>query len=162
MNRLKHLIFAVVLTSTLTAAAQPPQGGRGGKRPDRTEWMRKMKQLKHEFIIKEIGLSAAQQKDFFAAYDAKENERFEAERSVRKAERELQQKANASEADYLSVINLQYELGDKINQIEKKYRTKFESILTKKQMFRLRDVERDFQKMLNEKRSQECPPPPHK
>lgn len=155
---IKRLLLALCIISTLTLSAQQPHRRGGDRRPARTEWMRKMKQLKHEFMTRELGLSAEQQKAFFALYDAKEDERFQAERAVRHSDRALFDRVDdASDSELDAAIEAQYELDSKLAQIEKKYVLKFRKVLTRQQLFKLRHVEREFQKMLMERRNQSCP-----
>lgn len=155
---IRRLLLALCIVSTLTLAAQQSQHRRGDRRPDRTEWMRKMKQLKHEFMARELDLSAEQQKAFFALYDEKEDERFQAERAVRRSDRDLSNRiADASDSELDAAIEAQYELDSKLALIEKKYLPKFRKVLTRQQLFKLRRVERKFQKMLMERRNQDCP-----
>lgn len=159
MKIYKLLILSFIFCFAGQASAQR-QGGRGhGRRPDRTEWLEKMKQFKHEYLTRELGLSEKQQEEFFPLYDAKEEERFKAERAVRRAEKELADKGeNATDEDLDKSINDQYALDIRIAEIEKKYLAKFRTVLSRRQLFKLRRVERDFQRTLMEKR-QGCPPP---
>ncbi len=154
---IKRLLLALCIVATLTLSAQQPHRRGGDRRPDRTEWMRKMKQLKHEFMTRELNLSAEQQKAFFALYDAKEDERFQAERAVRRSDRALLDKiGDASDSELDAAIDAQYEFDSKLAQIEKKYLPKFRKVLTRQQLFKLRHVEREFQKMLMERKNKGC------
>lgn len=158
MIMIRRLLLALCIVSTLTLAAQQPQHRRGDKRPDRTEWMRKMKRLKHEFMTRELDLSAEQQKAFYALYDAKEDERFQAERAVRRSDRDLYKRIHdVSDSELDAAIEAQYELDLKLARIEQKYLPEFRKVLTRQQLFKLRHVEREFRKMLMERKNQGCP-----
>lgn len=150
MNKLANILTVLCLCISFNLSAQNPAGAkRGDKKPDKTEWLNKMKQLKHEFLTRELNLTPEQQRDFFAAYDAKEEERFNAEREVRRGERNIIKKGDAAtDAEIDKAIDAQYDLDSKITAIELKYKEKFQKILTKRQLFKLRNAERDFQKML--------------
>lgn len=158
MRKLSNILTILLVCTAFTMSAQPPVGHKEGKRkPDKTEWLKKMKQLKHEFLTRELNLTDEQQRDFFPVYDSKEDERFNAERAVRRSDRNVVKKENgASEAELQKAIDMQYELDSKFADIEMRYKAKFEKILTKRQLFKLRHAERDFQRMLVER--QQCNP----
>lgn len=152
MKFVRILIVALTLGIAGGAVAQPPQR-RDGCRPDKTAWLEKLKRFKHEYLTRELGLTPEQQQEFFPLYDAKEDERFRAEREVRHRERELERKGDsATDAELDASADEQYGLDAKIAEIEKKYMVKFRKVLNKRQLFRLRRVERDFQRTLMENR----------
>lgn len=160
MKYMKILLLAVMLIP-LTAMADKPKGNPGkGKQKERIEWFRKMKEVKQNYLAKELELTDKQKEEFFKLYDAKESERFAAESKVRKLEKELRKKGDAAtEADFDAAIAAQYRLNTEIAEIEAKYEKPFRQILTKRQLFKLPRAERGFQHKLMEKRK-DCPPPP--
>ncbi|MCM1310733.1 MAG: V-type ATPase subunit a family protein [Bacteroides sp.] len=148
MKYLKLLLLLAVL-SPLNLLADKPKGGPKGGDKERTEWFRKLKAAKHNFMVKELDLTEAQQADFFRLYDAKESERHEAERKVRNLEKEIKKKgAAAIEEDYNRAITAQYQLNHELAKIESKYESEFRKVITKRQLYKLRHVEFEFQRKL--------------
>lgn len=158
MKRLINLILAVLILNVSAGVAA--QERKQGHREDRKEWMKKLKNLKQEYIIKHLDLTEAQQSEFFRIYDAKETERMAAEQKVRQAERNIRKKSDAAtDADYDAAIAAQYKLNSELADIEAKYEPHLRKVLTRRQLFNLRGVEHGFQRKLME----HCPPPkkPH-
>lgn len=148
MKYLKILLLIVILTP-LNMFADKPKGQHKGGDKDRTEWFRKLKEAKHNFMIKELDLTEAQRADFFRLYDAKEAERHEAERKVRTLEKEIKKKGAATtEDDYDRAIAAQYQLNHELAKIESKYESEFRKVITKRQLYKLRHVEFEFQRKL--------------
>lgn len=160
MKHLQRIILILTLILLPAAAMADGKGERKGPKPDKNEWMRKMKEFKHDFMTRELDLGPKQRDEFFRLYDAKETERFEAERKVRKMEKELLKKGTeAKDADYDKVIEAQNELNDELADIDQKYTRAFRKILTRRQIFLLPHAERKFQRQLMEGRH-DAPKPP--
>lgn len=154
------IFLTVLLLMPLSSQAGNPKKIRAKKHENKTEWLQKLKDYKHAYMIKELDLTDNQQADFFRIYDSKESERFAAERNVREIEKKLIKKGDAAtDADYDAAIAAQYKLNDEIARIETKYSKEMRKVLTPRQLFKLRFAERDFQRKLMEKRH-DCPPPP--
>lgn len=162
MNKIiKICLLLLVLLPATNAAAQ---GQRNGKHQgNRQEWMQKMKEFKHSYLVKELDLSEKQAEEFFRTYDAKEKERFDAEKKVRDLERTIKTKGkDAADAELDDCIAAQFQLSKTLADIDSKYEHAFRAVLTKRQLFKLPHVEREFQRLLMEKRNDCPPPPPHK
>ena len=139
------------------------QERRGDNKRDKEEWLRKMKEFKHGFLIDELDLEEDQIEDFFEIYDAKDAEKTEAENKFRKLERSVAKKikkGTATDAEIDECIEMQYSFGVKLAEIDKKYLDSFRKILTKKQLFELPQVEREFTRKLMERRKDARPPKP--
>lgn len=159
MNKLLKIFLMMMLLAPISAVAQPK--GKNGGKGNRKEWMQKMKEFKHSYLIKELDLSEQQAADFFKAYDAREKERFDAEGKVRKLERAINEKGDkATDAELDACINAQYQFHKDMQDIEQKYEKTFRKLLTKRQLCKLPHAEREFQRILMDKRK-DCPPPPH-
>lgn len=68
----RHISLIIILVMGLqlwTAMAQ-----RQLSEEDRQRWTQKMRQYKHDFLIKELDLTREQQNEFFPLYDAMEDE----------------------------------------------------------------------------------------
>lgn len=146
MKRYFKILLIIMLLAPLSAAADKPNGK---KENARTEWFRKLKEAKHNFFLKELDLTEAQRAEFFRLYDAKENERHDAERRVRSLEKVIKDKgAAATDEDYDRAIKAQYQLNHDLASIESKYEAEFRKVLTKHQLYKLRFAEFGFQRKL--------------
>ncbi len=154
MKRLIHLILVALFLNV--SAGLAAQERKPNHREDRKEWMKKLKNLKQEYLIKQLDLTEAQRSEFFRIYDEKENERMAAEQKLRVAERNIRAKADAAtDADYDAAIAAQYKLNSELADIEAKYEPQLRKVLTRRQLFNLRGAEHGFQRKLME----HCPNP---
>lgn len=149
----------------MMAAAAPAvsatEANNDAKRPDKKEWMAKMKEAKHEFIARELQLSDTQKQEFLPLYDRLQAERMTIERQARDQEKALEKKGEAAtDEDYDAVIASQFSIEEKLSQADQKYLPKFKKILNRRQLYRLKRAERKFNRKLMEQRN--CPPPPRK
>lgn len=138
------LLFALAIT--LASSAQN----------SRTKFATDMYQAKHEMIIEELGLTQSQQKQFMPLYEQMEREIYQVNRNARALANEVEKKKNPSDRDYevaaSALSNTRVQEGD----IEAKYFEKFSKILSKKQLFQLKQTERKFtQEMLSKKRKRQ-------
>lgn len=122
----------------------------------RTKFATDMYQAKHEMIIEELGLTQSQQKQFMPLYEQMEREIYQVNRNARALANEVEKKKNPSDRDYevaaSALSNTRVQEGD----IEAKYFEKFSKILSKKQLFQLKQTERKFtQEMLSKKRKRQ-------
>lgn len=136
------LLFALAIT--LASSAQN----------SRTKFASDMYQAKHEMIIEELGLTPTQQKQFMPLYEQMEREIYQVNRNARALANEVEKKKNPSDRDYeaaaSALSNTRIQEGD----IEAKYFEKFSKILTKKQLFQLKQAEGKFtREMLSKKRN---------
>jgi Spy/CpxP family protein refolding chaperone len=120
----------------------------------RTKFASDMYQAKHEMIIEELGLTPTQQKQFMPLYEQMEREIYQVNRNARALANEVEKKKNPSDRDYeaaaSALSNTRIQEGD----IEAKYFEKFSKILTKKQLFQLKQAEGKFtREMLSKKRN---------
>lgn len=132
----------MVLAITAAATAQN----------NRTKFATDMYQAKHEMIVQELGLTQTQQNQFMPLYKQMEKEVYEVNRNARALAREVENKKNPTDRDYevaaSALSNAQVREGD----IEAKYFEKFSKILSKKQLFLLKQTEAKFtREMLTKK-----------
>ena len=121
---------------------------------NRTKFATDMYQAKHEMIIEELGLTQSQQKQFMPLYEQMEREIYEVNRNARALASEVEKKKNPTDKDYeaaaSALSNTRVQEGD----IEAKYFEKFSKILSKKQLFQLKQAEMKFtREMLSKKRN---------
>lgn len=146
MNCLRIVLIALLIVPFSSLADKPDNGH---KDLDKKEWFRKLKETKHNFMVKKLDLTKAQQDEFFRLYDAKEQARFEAESKVRSLEKEITKKGDAAtDEDYSRAITAQYQLNHDLAKIESQYEEEFRKVLTKRQLYKLRNAEFSFQRKL--------------
>ncbi len=152
------LLVVAVVVGTMPVAAQKKQHGQ--QRPDKKEWMAKMREAKHNFLAKELQLSDAQKKEFFAIYDKTEDARRKVEMESRQFERTVEQKGDAAtDADLDAVINDQFSLEERLSKVDQESLPQLRKVLTRRQLSRLKHAERKFNRTLMEHRNANCPPP---
>ncbi len=116
-----------------------------GSKEDRERWFKEMREYKHNFLIKKLDLTPEQQPEFFAIYDAMESETHKIHHETRKLQRELKKKGDAAnDIEYEKAAEALFELKSKQGEIELKYFDQFKKVLSKKQLFMLKDVEDKF------------------
>ena len=136
------LIAALVMTSAATAQSN-----------GRTKFAADMYQAKHELIIQELGLTPTQQKQFMPLYEQMEREIYQVNRNARALAAEVEKKKNPSDRDYEIAASALSNTRVQEGEIEAKYYEKFTKILTKKQLFQLKQAEGKFtREMLSKKR----------
>ncbi|MDE6490348.1 MAG: hypothetical protein K2L49_04230, partial [Muribaculaceae bacterium] len=82
---------------------------------------------------------------FFPLYDRMESEKHAIDKQTRQLERDINAKGdNASDLEYEKAAEAAYELDGKKNAVEMRYFNEYKSILTKKQLFKLKCAERKF------------------
>lgn len=141
------------MVSAFSAYADEP-----AHKPERKQWMKEMRQFKHEFLTKELDLSAEQQSKFFTAYDKMEEEIRTIERQTRQLERDIIKKGkDATDLEYEKAAEACYELPTKKNAVEMRYFNEYREILTKKQLFQLSGAERKFTRIIMHHRKRQEP-----
>ena len=135
------LILALAITSVATA-----QNGR-------TKFATDMYQAKHEMIIEELGLTMTQQKQFMPLYEQMEREIYQVNRNARALASEVEKKRNPSDRDYEAAASALSNTRMREGEIEARYFDKFAKILSKKQLFQLKQAEVKFtREMISKKR----------
>ena len=135
-------ILILVLAITTTATAQN----------SRTKFQTDMYQAKHEMIIEEVGLTMTQQKQFMPLYEQMEREIYEVNRNARALANEVEKKKNPTDKDYEAAASALSNTRMREGEIEAKYFEKFSKILSKKQLFQLKQAEAKFTREMLKKR----------
>jgi Spy/CpxP family protein refolding chaperone len=117
--------------------------------PNMKEWMKELRQYKHDMFAKRLNLSREQQEKFFPLYDEMDNSVMELNRNTRMLEDKIvRSKDKVSDLEYEKSAEAIYEMTKKQGEIEMEYFAKFKTILTPQQLFRLKQAERDFSREL--------------
>lgn len=118
----------------------------------RTKFATDMYQAKHEMIIQELGLTPTQQKQFMPLYEQMEREIYKVNRNARALAAEVEKKKNPTDRDYEAAASALSNTRTLEGDIEAKYFEKFSKILSKKQLFQLKQTESRFtREMLSKK-----------
>lgn len=136
--------MSLVLAVTTVAVAQN----------GRTKFAADMYQAKHEMIIKELGLTQTQQKQFMPVYEQMEREIYQVNRNARVLAAEVEKKKNPTDRDYEVAASALSNTRIQEGEIEAKYFEKFSKILSKKQLYQLKQAEAKFtREMLSKKKN---------
>ncbi len=141
---MRRLVSILVLMLAITTAATA-QG-------NRTKFATDMYQAKHEMIIEELGLTQSQQKQFMPLYEQMEREIYEVNRNARALASEVEKKKNPTDRDYEAAASALSRTRIQEGEIEAKYFEKFSKILTKKQLFQLKQAEVKFTRQMLKKK----------
>ncbi len=136
----KLILIAMVIFAALTAATPANAQGKNS----RDKWMSEMRQFKRTYLAKELDLTKEQQNKFFPVYEAMEDECARLDDDMKTMERRVSQAPDASDLEYEKAADAMYETKVRQAEIEKEYSAKFKEILSAKQYFRLKDVDRQF------------------
>lgn len=139
---MKKIISILIITLAVSTAAMAQSG--------RTKFATDMYQAKHEMIIEEMGLTQTQASQFLPIYEQMEREIYQVNRNARVLAREVEKKKNPTDRDYEAAASALSSTRMREGEIEAKYFDKFSKILTKKQLFLLKQAEVKFtREMLN-------------
>ena len=142
---MKKVVSILILALAITSAATAQNG--------RTKFATDMYQAKHEMIIEELGLTMTQQKQFMPLYEQMEREIYQVNRNARALASEVEKKRNPSDRDYEAAASALSNTRMREGEIEARYFDKFAKILSKKQLFQLKQAEVKFtREMISKKR----------
>lgn len=115
---------------------------------DRQKWLTEMRNLKHDFLTRELSLTREQQTAFFPIYDEMEDELNRINTETRNLERKVKSSANVSDAEYDEALRTIYGQKQREGTVEMAYYEKFKTILKPEQLLGLKDAERKFTRQL--------------
>lgn len=135
MKRLSLYILTamIALLGTGTSHAQ-----------DRAQWMNEIRQYKRSYFAKELDLTREQQNKFFPLYEEMEEQTGKLEEETRMLEKRVADAPDASNLEYEKATEAIYESKVKQAELEQSYLEKFSQVLSPKQLFELKGVERRF------------------
>lgn len=115
---------------------------------DRGQWMNEIRQYRRTYMAKELGLSREQQNKFFPLYEEMEAQTSQIDEDVRVMESRLNEAQDVTDLEYEKCAEAMYDAKVRQADIEKNSMEKFKDVLTRKQLFDLKRVERQFQREL--------------
>lgn len=111
---------------------------------EREQWMTEMRQYKRVYFTKELELTREQQNKFYPLYEEMEDMEAKINDESRAMEKRVAELQNASDLEYEKATEAIYDASVRCAQLEREYMDKFKEILSGKQLFRLKAVERQF------------------
>ncbi|MBR1882925.1 MAG: hypothetical protein IJ808_07960 [Muribaculaceae bacterium] len=135
------LLLFLILGATCAAHAQ-----------DRAKWTSDMLEAKHKMLVEEVGMTPTQQEQFLPLYEAMENEIFQTNRNARTLAASVEKKKAPADSDYLQAAEALSNAKMREGEIEAKYFEKFAKILSKRQLFLLKQAENKFTRTMLQKR----------
>lgn len=115
---------------------------------NRSQWTQEMLDYKHDFIAEQTEMSQAQRDKFMPLYEAMEKEVFAVHRTAREQAKKISSTAKASDQDYATAARAMSQVKVKEGEIEGRYFDKFSKILSKKQLFLLKQAEIKFTRQM--------------
>lgn len=137
----------VILTSLLTSPAIIAQKQKPTEEM-RKEALTEMRNFKHDFFKKDLGLSRDQEAPFFKVYDQMDDELMKLGEETRLLERKINADADASDLEMESAARTIFEQKKKEGEIELKYFDELKNVLNKRQLLKLKETERRFNRVL--------------
>ncbi len=135
-------IFIFAFVCALSIGATQAQNNRAASH---SKWMKEVREYKYEKLIEETDMTKAQQNDFLPLYRAMEQEIYQVNLDARKMEAKITNSKNEiSDYEYGKAADTLAEAKLHEAQIELDYYHKFEKILSKKQLFKLKRAENRF------------------
>lgn len=140
------ILFVATIAGTVPAAAQR----NANKGQHNKEWYLELRQLKHDFLKKELKLTRDQENAFFPLYDRMDDELFAVAEDTRSLERRIKAKTDATDVELEAAARATFEQKRKESDIELKYFEEFKKILSKRQLLNLKEAERRLNRKLVE------------
>ena len=145
MKRLSFIAIAAMLLLSLNTARAKDNNNANA---NRSQWTQEMLDYKHDFIAEQTEMTQAQRDKFMPLYEAMEKEVFAVHRTAREQAKKISSTAKASDLDYANAARAMSQVKVKEGEIEGRYFEKFSKILSKKQMFQLKQAELKFSKQM--------------
>lgn len=147
-TKTRFVAVALLIALSFAGIASFAQPKRQNDEEKRKEWMTEMRSFKHEFFKKELGLNREQENAFFKAYDQMDDELIKIGEETRSLERKITSDPEASETEMESAARTLFEQKKKEADVELKYFEEFKTILNKRQLLKLKETERRFNRAL--------------
>ncbi|MBD5191571.1 MAG: hypothetical protein HDS58_02505 [Barnesiella sp.] len=132
-------IMALIIPAVVNAAPQ---------NDERKQFFKEIREFKHKFLARELNLTKEQEQKFFPIYDQMEDETDKIQEETREMENKVRESSDPSDLEYEKATDAIFELKMKEGEIEKSYLEKFRGVLNNKQLFNLKNAERNFNRDL--------------
>ena len=142
MKRIDFRKMLTVLLLTVAAMSMPISVAAAADSADKDEWIVELRNYKHRFLKKELGLTREQEGAFFKIYDEMDDQLIKINGETRSLERKALSDADASDTELEAAARAIFEQKKKESEVELKYFDQLGDVLTLKQLVRLKDAER--------------------
>ncbi len=129
------------MTVVTQATAQPRQIPE-----NRERWKSELRSYKHDFMSRELDLSREQQSKFFPLYDQMEDSIEQINADTRELEKRIGD--NATDIETEAAARALFEQKSREGQLELEYFDSFKTILTPRQLLKIKNAERQFMRRL--------------
>lgn len=109
------------------------------------------KQKKYNYLVKEIGLTDKETKDFLPLTDELMQKKYELNKELRIEIRALRKKKNISDSEYNAINEKVLDTRIKEATLEKEYYQKFKKVLSPEKIFKYQRAEKDFMRKVVKK-----------
>lgn len=125
----------------------------GEPRPEDGQWRKEMRDFKLKFLAQEMDLRQDQQKQFFMLYTQMSDEKEALMKSTSQTVQRVIKLGNgATDADYTAASEALIKAREQELAIDRKYEEKLRSLLTPRQLFKLKEAEKAFRDRLRNMR----------
>ena len=142
----KFLLFILIFICSLgTSMIAQDRCNNPGKQ-------REFKEFKMKFLAQELDLKESQQERFFELYDKMMSEKKAAFAKVHAMEKKMREGKDITDADYDRFQALMDEARAKDLEIDRRYDSEFLKVISKKQLFKMKEAEGKFRSKMHEMR----------
>ena len=134
--------FYIILLFVISAVIPMAAKGKGHLTP---EQRKEFREYKMKFLAQEMDIKDETKSKFFELYNQLSDERHKIRHEIRDIDGKIKENT-ATEADYSRLNRLK----DQEAELEKKYDAKFETFLTGKEIFKMKEAENKFREKLQE------------
>lgn len=138
------LILLLVLSAAATAAAAQPER--------RERWRDQLREYKHNYLERALGLSAEQASKFFPLYDEMDSRLEDITNEMRDIQRKVEGDNKLTDVALEAYAKRMYEQKSLEGEIELEYYDKYKTILTPRQLARIKPAEMEIVRNLNKYR----------
>lgn len=139
MNRIFIILaLSAAIISTASAQTHHPE--------ERERWKSELRNYKHDFIARDLDLSREQQAKFFPLYDQMEDSIERINIDTRELENRVADDAGDIEVE--AAARALFEQKSREGRLELEYFDTFKTILTPRQLLKLKNAERQFMRQL--------------
>lgn len=146
---MKRILTALILC-LLCVSGQAYAQNKSDK-PTPEEWARfrtEVRNYKHDFLARELELTAEQKREFFPVYDEMDDEIERINADTRSLAGRVFADPNASDVAVEAAARAVYGQKKAEGEVEERYFDRFKQILTPRQLLKLRHAERQFTQRL--------------
>ena len=145
---MKRYIFLITILMSVISL-----GFAQGKKEDKKAQMRQdLLEFKMKYLAQEMELKDDQKEKFFALYPEMSKKLRDCFKESRHLEKELKNSKDSAEEDYKKVTEAKNEANAKATEIEKEYDSKFSEFLSQKQIFKMKEAEKEFRNKMEQMR----------